>query len=71
MQELIARLDDLYDQNPTQQEYRAGLAEAISEARRMLKLESEHIKTAWRDGQSGIKNQTGTDYYLETYGKQE
>ena len=71
MQELIGRLDDLYDQNPTQREYRAGLAEAISEARKLVKPESEHIKSAWRDGQSGIKNQTATEYYLETYGKQE
>lgn len=69
MQELIRRLDDLYDRNPERGDYRAGLFEALTEARRSLQGEADHIKNAWREGQSGVRHQTATEYYLETYGK--
>lgn len=67
LQELISRLEDLYDANPMEPEYREGLAEAIGQARLLLPIERSHFKAAWRDGGEGILNQTAEEYLKETY----
>jgi len=67
LQELITRLDDLYDANPMEPEYREGLAEAINQARLLLPIERSHFKAAWRDGGQSILNQTAEEYLKEVY----
>jgi len=67
MQQLIDRLETLYDLNPMEVEYRAGLADAITEAKLMLPFEKSHIKHAWQDGSEGILTQSATAYFNEVY----
>lgn len=69
IQQLIERLNVLYDLNLLEQEYREGLADAIAEARLLLPFERVHIKHAWRDGADGVLSQTATGYFNEVYGK--
>ena len=40
---------------------------AADHARDMLQEERAHIEWAWRDGQSGIKHQSGAQYYRANY----
>lgn len=70
IQQLILRLEEAYEANPTQREYREGLAEAIGLARALLPVEQAHIKAAWRDGAGGILHQTGAGYLNSTYLKE-
>lgn len=65
--QLIERLEEAYDLNPMEPDYREGLAEAIGWARNLLPVERADIKHAWRDGASGILNQTAEQYLRETY----
>ena len=67
IQQLIDRLETLYDLNPMEVEYRAGLADAITEAKLMLPFEKSHIKHAWLDGREGILTQSATSYFNEVY----
>lgn len=67
LQQLIEVLQEAYDLNPMEPEFREGLAEAIGYARARLPLERSHIKVAWQDGASGILNQTAEQYLRETY----
>jgi len=67
MQQLIDRLEVLYDCNPMEPDYREGLADAITEARLMLPFEKSHIKHAWQDGAEGILTQSATEYFNEVY----
>ena len=67
IQQLILRLEEAYEANPTQREYREGLAEAISNARSLLPIEQAHIKAAWRDGADGILHQTAEGYFRSVY----
>ena len=39
------------------------------ECRKLMDTEREHIEGAWRDGQSGVVNQSGAQYYDRTYCK--
>lgn len=65
--QLIERLDAVYEANPMHQEYREGLAEAISNARSLLPIEQAHMKAAWRDGADGILHQTAEGYFRSVY----
>jgi hypothetical protein len=67
MQQLIDRLESLYDLNPMEQEYREGLADAIVEAKLMLPFEKSHIKHAWQEGSEGILTQSATEYFNDVY----
>lgn len=67
IQQLILRLEEAYEANPTQREYREGLAEAISNARSLLPIEQAHMKAAWRDGAHGILHQTAEGYFRSVY----
>jgi len=67
IQQLILRLEEAYEANPTQREYREGLAEAISNARSLLPIEQAHMKAAWRDGADGILHQTAEGYFRSVY----
>jgi len=67
IQQLIDRLEILYDCNPMELEYREGLADAIAEARLMLPFEKSHIKHAWQDGSEGILTQSATEYFNDVY----
>ena len=68
MQMLLARLEELYDLNMLEPEYREGIADAIVVAKTLKGIETSHIKAAWRDAAIGIEHQTATDYYRSTYG---
>jgi hypothetical protein len=39
------------------------------ECEKLLHTEREHIEGAWRDGQSGVTNQSAGQYYDKTYNK--
>jgi hypothetical protein len=39
------------------------------ECTKLLHTERDHIEGAWRDGQSGVVNQSGAQYYDKTYNK--
>lgn len=65
--QLIDQLGEIYSANPTYPEYRAGLAEALSTARKFLDLEKSHIKQAWQEGAQGIINQSSDQYFKKTY----
>ena len=67
LQELITRLEDLYDANPMEPEYREGIADAILQARLLLPIERSHLKASWRDGGQSILNQTAEEYLKEVY----
>lgn len=41
----------------------------LEECRRSLGEERAHIEGAWEDGQSGIKHQSGKQFYESLYGK--
>jgi hypothetical protein len=41
----------------------------LEECTKLLVTEREHIEGAWRDGQSGVINQSGAQYYDKTYYK--
>lgn len=71
MQMLLDRLEELYDINMLEPEYREGLADAMSVAKTLLPIETSHIKAAWRDADAGIEHQTATDYYRSTYGRED
>lgn len=68
LQELIERLSDLYDANPMEPDYQAGLSDAINQARLLLPIERSHLKAAWRDGGESILNQTAEEYLIDAYG---
>jgi hypothetical protein len=70
IQQLIDRLELLYDLNPTELDYREGLAAAVTEAKLMLPFEKMHIKHAWTDGGESILTQTATAYFNNTYQQQ-
>lgn len=40
---------------------------AADNARALLHEERRHIEIAWNDGQSGVKHQSGAQYYGATY----
>lgn len=67
MQQLIDLLQEAYDSNPTERDYRQGLAEAIGLARSLKAAERSHIKQAFREGSDGIIDQTGEDYLRRVY----
>lgn len=69
LEELITRLDELYDANPMEPEYREGIADAINLARLLLPLERSHLKASWRDGGESILNQTAEQYLRDTYNR--
>lgn len=69
IQQLIDVLQEAYDLNPMEPDFREGIAEAIGYARARLPLERSHIKAAWQDGAEGILNQTAEGYLRETYGE--
>lgn len=71
MQMLLARLEELYDLNMLEPEYREGIADAIAVAKTLTGIETSHIKAAWRDAATGIEHQTATDYYRSTYGRED
>ena len=67
IQQLILRLEEAYEANPTQREYREGLAEAIGLARALLPVEEAHLLASWRDGAEGIAHQTARNYFRTLY----
>lgn len=67
IEQLIARLEELYEANPLDRDYRSGLAEAIGVAKSHLAIERSHIKAAWRSGGEEIITQTATDYFRNLY----
>lgn len=67
IEQIIDRLEELYEANPLDRDYRAGLAEAIGIARNHLPIERSHIKAAWRAGGEEIITQTATDYFRNLY----
>ena len=69
LQQLVVRLEEAYDLNPMEPDYREGLAEALSMARGLLSQEQQHIVSAWYDGSGGILNQSGEQYFRDTYTK--
>lgn len=69
LQQLIERLQEAYDLNPMEPDFREGLAEAVGYARNLLPVERAHVKHAWQDGAEGILNQTAEGYLRETYGE--
>lgn len=71
LQQLLDRLNEAYESNPTHPEYREGLAEAIGLVRALLPVEEAHLKAAWRDGSEGVINQSAAQYLRETYGYHE
>ena len=51
------------------EEDRKLLGLVAEECVKLLHTEREHIEGAWRDGQSGVTNQSGAQYYDKTYRK--
>ena len=70
IQQLIDRLEEIYQANPMEPEYRAGIGDAILQARLLLPVEAGHIKEAWRSGGENIITQTGSEYYRNIYGEE-
>lgn len=67
LNQLIDRLETLYDLNLMEPDYREGIADAIAEARLLLPIEKSHILNAWQDGAEGITNQSATVYFNSIY----
>lgn len=67
LEQLIERLQEAYDMNPMEPDFREGIAEAIGLAKNLLPVERANIKHAWQDGAEGILNQTAEGYLREIY----
>lgn len=66
IQMLVERLEGAAKWTRTEDD-RKVFSLLIEECKRSLGDERSHIENAWNDGQSGVKHQSGGQYFFNTY----